>query len=87
MERSEEIIRRMLGFKQSLNVDVNPDVRTYTALIMCYGLSKTPGAPKRAEWVVRYMDKLYKSGYLPEGPNKKTFITLRKAWTSSDEPD
>jgi hypothetical protein len=33
------------------------------------------------------MDKLYKSGHLPEGPNKKTFITLRKAWTSSDEPD
>jgi hypothetical protein len=77
----------MYELTQSRSMSVPPDVRTYTTLVMCYGLSKQPGAPQRAEQIVRHMDELYKTGHIREGPSDKTFQALRKAWKYSREPN
>lgn len=68
-------------------MNVPPDVRTYTTLVTCYGLSKQAGAPQRAQQIVRHMDELYKTGQIHEGPSQKTFQSLRKAWKYSYEPN
>ena len=77
----------MQELTQSGSMNVPPDVRTYTTLVMCYGLNKQPGAPQRAEQIVRHMDELYKTGQMREGPSEKTFQSLRKAWKFSIEPN
>lgn len=81
VERSEQIIEQM---KAS---NVKPDMRSYTTLISCYGRSMQRGAPQKADKVLRYMDTLYDQGILKEGPSLHTFLSLRKAWKVSNEPD
>jgi hypothetical protein len=66
---------------------VKPDVRSYTTLITCYGKSKLPGAPQKAEAVINRMDELYQKRELAEGPNHRTFLSLKKAWEVSLEPN
>jgi hypothetical protein len=66
---------------------VKPDVRSYTTLITCYGKSKEPGAPQKAEAVLNCMDELYQKGELAEGPNHRTFLSLKRAWEVSSEPN
>ena len=67
--------------------NVKPDLRSYTTLISCYGRSAQPGAPQKADKILRYMDTLYDQGILKEGPSLHTFLSLRKAWEVSNEPD
>ena len=67
--------------------NVKPDIRSYTTLISCYGRSRLPGAPQKAEKVLRFMDELYDKGILKEGPSIRTFRAVRKAWKVSNEPD
>lgn len=81
VERSEQIIEQMNAS------NVKPDIRSYTTLISCYGRSKEFGAPQKADKVLRYMDTLYNQGALKEGPSIHTFLSLRKAWEVSSEPD
>ena len=45
------------------------------------------GAPQKADQVLRFMDELYEKGILKEGPTHRTFLSLRKAWEVSNEPD
>lgn len=66
---------------------VKPDVRSYTTLINCYGKSKEPGAPQKAEAVLNRMDELYQKGVISEGPNHRTFLSVKKAWELSCEPN
>jgi hypothetical protein len=80
--RAEEIIQQMESSSRE-----KPDFRSYTTLITCYGRSKEPGAPQKAEKVLRRMDELFKNGILREGPTHRTFLSLRKAWEISYEPD
>lgn len=75
----------MHDMTQSGILNAPPDVVTYTTLITCHGLSKLPGAPQRAEKIVRHMDELHRAGHLREGPSVHTFIALRKAWKYSAE--
>jgi hypothetical protein len=77
----------MHDLTQSGAMHVPPDVRTYATLIMCYGLSKHPGAPQRAEQILRHMDELHMAGHIREGPSRKTYTLLRKAWKYSREPN
>ena len=80
-ERSEQIIEQMNAS------NVKPDMRSYTTLISCYGRSRQRGAPQKADKVLRYMDTLYDKGILTEGPSHRTFLSLRKTWEVSNEPD
>lgn len=64
-----------------------PDVRSYTTLITTYGKSKEPGAPQKAEAIFNRLDELYQRGEVSEGPNHRTFLSLKKAWEVSSEPN
>lgn len=75
----------MLNLAESGEAKIAPNVRTYTTLVLCHGLSKQPGAPQRAEAIVHQMDTLYKQRKLAEGPNLITFTTLKQAWIRSKE--
>lgn len=81
IERAEQIIELMNAS------NVKPDVRSYTTLMSCYGRSIQPGAPQKADKILRYMDHLHETGMLKEGPSHHTYLSLRKAWEVSNEPD
>jgi len=83
--RAEQILQQMHDVTQSGAMHVPPDIKTYTSLVMCLGISKLPGSPQRAEAIVRHMDYLHKTGHLEEGPSRQTFDTLFKAWKFSNE--
>jgi hypothetical protein len=80
-ERAEQIIEQMSA------TNVRPNFRSYTGLLICYSWSKQPGAPQKAEKVLRYMDELYKVGHLKEGPSRMTYLSVRKAWDVSNDPN
>ena len=82
MARAEEIIEQMEN-----SATEKPDVRSYTILITCYGRSKEPGSPQKAEKVLERMDELHQKGVLSEGPNHRTFLSLKRAWEVSYEPN
>jgi hypothetical protein len=69
------------------NSNVRPDVTTYTTLIACYGMSNQRGAPQKAEKVLQRMHELHNSGRLKKGPTKRTYLSLRKTWEVSNEPN
>jgi hypothetical protein len=78
----------MNELSQTGALDVAPNMRTYTTMILCYGLSsKNKGAPIRADELFRTMVNLHKEGNLDEAPSRISYTTLRKAWASSDEPN
>ena len=83
-EKAEDIVERMRELSKSLD-GVAPNMITYTTLIVCYGLSKKN--PERAEQILRMMDQLYAAGELNEPPNKKTYQNVRRAWSTSNEPE
>jgi hypothetical protein len=66
---------------------VKPDLRTYTTLISCYGWSTQRGAPQKAAQVLQHMDELYDKGMLKDGPSQRTFLSLRRVWEISNEPE
>jgi pentatricopeptide repeat protein len=81
-DKAEALFKRMESLASSIP-DLTPNVVTYTTLILCHGLA---GSPSRAEAALRDMEAKHASGALREGPNLKTFQTLRKAWSTSKEP-
>jgi pentatricopeptide repeat protein len=81
-DKAEALFKRMESLASTIP-DLTPNVITYTTLILCHGLS---GSPRRAEAALRDMEAKYESGALREGPNLKTFQTLRRAWSTSKEP-
>ena len=85
--RAEQILQQMHDVTQSGAMHVPPDIKTYTSLVTCLGLSKIPGSPQRAEAIVRHVDFLHKEGHLSEGPSRLTFDRLCMAWDSSSEVD
>lgn len=85
--RAEQIVQQMNNLSEAGEAKVAPNMRTYSALAMCYGFSKLPGSPQHAEAVVKKMDVLYQQGKLAEGPSKQTFEILKRAWETSREPD
>lgn len=80
-ERSEQIIEQMESSS------VVPNVATYTTLIACYGMSQQNGAPQKADKVLQRMHELHNSGRLKQGPSKRTYLSLRKTWELSNEPN
>ena len=87
-DKVEEIVARMAEWDDVGALDnVAPNVISYTTMMLCYGLSRTPGAPERCDKILELMDDLHRRGKLREGPNKTTFHTLRKAWSFSNHPD
>ena len=83
--RAEQILQQMHDLTQSGAMQVPPDIKTYTSLVTCLGLSKIPGSPQRAEAIVRHVDFLHKEGHLSEGPSLLTFDRLLMAWRYSSE--
>ena len=83
--RAEQILQQMHDLTQSGAMHVPPDIKTYTSLVTCLGLSKIPGSPQRAEAIVRHVDFLHKEGHLSEGPSLLTFDRLLMAWRYSSE--
>lgn len=81
-DKAEALFKRMESLASTIP-DLTPNVITYTTLILCHGLA---GSPRRAEAALRDMEAKHQSGALREGPNLKTFQTLRKAWSTSKEP-
>jgi hypothetical protein len=69
----------------SNSLETKPDFRSYTIFMDCIGRSKKPGAPQRADKVLRYMEELHRKGILSEGPTHRTYLTLRNAWKVSSE--
>ena len=86
-ERAEQILQQMHDVTQSGAMHVPPDIKTYTSLVTCLGLSRIPGSPQRAEVIVRHADFLHNKGHLPEGPSILTFDRLVLAWKNSNEID
>ena len=65
--------------------DVAPTCWTYTTMIMCYGLSRMKGAPQRADELFEDMLNLCKDGTIKDVPQRKAYILLKKAWSTSGE--
>jgi hypothetical protein len=80
-ERAEQLIEEFVAR------GVEPNMRTYSSLILCYSVSQPPGAAQRAEQILVHMDKLHAAGKLDEPPSPTTFKTLRKLWHYSDDPN
>lgn len=80
------IIERMHELHKTGALEVAPNVVSYTTVILSYGLSKQPGAPVGADNVLETMDTLHQQGKL-DAPSEITFMTLRRAWMTSREPN
>jgi hypothetical protein len=86
-QRAEELIQQMHDLTKSGTINTPPDIRTYTSLVMCHGMSGEKGSPQRAEAIIRHIDMLHQTGHMNEGPTLNTFQMLRMAWETSNEPN
>jgi hypothetical protein len=85
-QRAERLLKQMIQLSETGALsDVFPNVRTYTTMILCYGLSRKKGAPQRADELFQTMLKLHENGKLDAAPSKIAYTTLRKAWSTSKE--
>lgn len=80
-DRAEKIIEEF-----STKLDMVPNVKTYTSLILCYSFVQTMDAGKRAENILLHMDKQYEEGKLKEPPSLLTLQTLRKVYYYCKDP-
>jgi len=60
--RAEDIVKRMKRRHEEDGEDCQPDVYTYQSLIQSWSRTSLPGAPQKAEQILRFMDDEAASG-------------------------
>ena len=83
-ERMKELASLTDGDDGHGSASVAPNIISYTTLLMSYGIAKQPD---KAQAVMEDIKQQFANGQLSEGPNRKTYELLQKAWMTSWEPD
>jgi len=82
--KAEDIVQRMKQRHEEKGEDCAPDVYTYQSLIQAWSRTPYPGAPQKAEEVLRYMDEASEKNKSLK-PNAYCFTTVIHAWSRSLE--
>lgn len=87
LEKTEELLERMIARYQSGDPDVLPNTRCFNAAISAYAKSDFPGAAQQAEYWLNRMDSLYMSGLQDAKPNSFNYNSLITAWANCQDDD
>jgi pentatricopeptide repeat protein len=82
-QRAEQILDEMSQRAQRGEPDVQPDVRTWAAVLRAWARSKQPDAAENAQRVLDKMEYRYKKGISPVRPNFVCCTTVMGAWGQS----
>jgi pentatricopeptide repeat protein len=82
-QRAEQILDEMSRRAQKGEPDVQPDVRTWAAVLRAWARSKQPNAAENAQRVLDKMEYRYKKGVSPVRPNFVCCTTVMGAWGQS----
>jgi len=74
-KRAEELMEEMTARARSGEKDVEPDVRTWAAVLRAWARSRQLDAAENAQRVVDKMTERYKQGESPVRPNFVCFTT------------
>ena len=66
--------------------DVQPNVRTYAAVLRCWAMSGVPDAAENAQRVLDEMVRLHQQGKTHVRPNYVCYTTVMGAWRDSRKP-
>jgi hypothetical protein len=79
--RAEAILQHMnMIHQKSGQVSLRPSTGIFNAVINSWARSRDAIAPVRAEQILEWMEKLYRSGNLDVQPDKYTYNTVIHAW-------
>lgn len=86
-QRAEQLLDEMWQRAQQGEKDVQPDVRTWAAVLRAWTRSKQPDAAENAQRVLGKMEYRYKKGMSSVRPNFVCFTTVMGAWGYSKSDD
>lgn len=85
--RAEQILGEMHYRADKGEKDVQPDVRTWAAVLRAWSTCGQPDAAENAERVLQKMEWMYREGKSPVRPNYVCFTTVMGAWGQSRRKD
>jgi hypothetical protein len=81
---AEEVLEQMIHLSESKAlINAAPNLPTFNTMILCYAISETCDNPMRADELFHQLLDLHAKGKIKDAPNKKTYVTLRQAWSRS----
>jgi polyhydroxyalkanoate synthesis regulator phasin len=87
LEKTEELLERMIARYQSGDPEVLPNARCFNAAISAYAKSDSPGAAQQAEYWLNRMDGLYMAGLADAKPNSFNYNSLITAWANCPDDE
>jgi hypothetical protein len=87
LEKTEEILERMIARYQSGDPEVLPNARCFNAAISAYAKRDSPGAAQQAEYWLNRMDGLYMAGLPDAKPNSFNYNSLITAWANCPDDE
>ena len=82
-KRAEQLLAEMLKRYNDGEHDVQPDVRTWAALLRAWARSGSPDAAENAQRVLDRLEKLHENEETPVRPNYVCYTTVMGAWGHS----
>ncbi|GFH52231.1 hypothetical protein CTEN210_08707 [Chaetoceros tenuissimus] len=83
--RAQRLLEWMVNLHQSGQNDlVEPDSDCFNIVLNSWANSNHIDAPRKAENMIMYMDKLYNNGNADAKPNRDNFNYVLKAWSKSE---
>jgi pentatricopeptide repeat protein len=85
---AEDVLSKMHKEYQAGRSNIQPNVRTFTAVISAWARSRAPDAPEKAESILEIMHMMDKSGSLDNcRPNIVTYNCLLDVWSKCKRED
>jgi pentatricopeptide repeat protein len=86
-EKAAAVLQKMYAdVKKEGNINALPDDKTFNTLIKAFALSQDPGAPEKAEEILRHMVEQYELGASKVKPTVVTYTTVILCYGLSKHP-
>jgi hypothetical protein len=85
--RAESLLQEMMDRVDRGEADVEPDVRSWAAVLRAWAMSGTYDAAENAERVLSRLEDYYAKGQSTFGPNFVCYTTVMGAWGQSTRKD
>ena len=82
-KRAEQYLKEMHERYANGEEDVQPDVRTWAAVLRSWSMSGAKDAAENAQRVLDKLEQMYKQGETPVRPNYVCYTTVMGAWGNS----
>ena len=66
---------------------IRPDIISYNAVINAWAKSRERNAARRAEAILRHMDRIHEDGSSDVAPDVTSYTSVINAWARSGDPD